>query len=94
MLDWDTMRTLLESIPALSGARCKGRSDLYERTNGEHRMTGRLTTTELENARSEALSLCETCPALHPCRAFLGALPAAQRPRGVVAGQASTRPAR
>ena len=30
MPDWDTMRTLLESIPDLHGARCK-RRDLFER---------------------------------------------------------------
>ncbi len=87
MPDWDTMRALLESIPALPGARCKGRADLYERTNSEHGMTGRLTMTELDNARREALWLCETCPALHPCGAWLQGLPAAQRPRGVIAGQ-------
>lgn len=86
MTDWNTMRALLESIPDLDGARCKHKSDLFERTNGEHRMTGR-TTTELDNARREALWLCETCPALHPCREYLQGLPAAQRPRGVIAGQ-------
>ncbi|OBK51907.1 hypothetical protein A5656_25265 [Mycobacterium gordonae] len=87
MPDWDTMRALLESIPALPGARCKGRADLYERTNGEHGMTGRLTREELEGARTTALRLCETCPALRPCREYLQGLPAAQRPRGVIAGQ-------
>ncbi len=86
MPDWKTMRALLESIPDLDGARCKHKSDLFERTNGEHRMTGR-TTTELDDVRSAALRLCAACPALDPCRAWLGALPAAQRPRGVVAGQ-------
>ena len=81
------MRALLESIPALPGARCKRRADLFERTTGEDRAAGRTTTEDLDNARREALRLCETCPALHPCRAFLDALPAAQRPRGVIAGQ-------
>ena len=89
MPDWDTMRALLESIPALDGARCKRRADLFERTSGENRAAGR-TTTELDNARREALWLCETCPALHPCREYLQGLPAAQRPRGVVAGQVVT----
>lgn len=88
MTNWDTMRALLESIPDLDGARCKGRSDLYERTVGEHRMTGQIAMTELDDARREALRLCnDGCPALDPCRAWLGALPAAQRPRGVIAGQ-------
>lgn len=90
MPDWDTMRTLLESIPDLHGARCKRRADLFERTTGEDRAAGRTTTEELDNARREALWLCETCPALHPCREYLQGLPAAQRPRGVVAGQVIT----
>ena len=41
MPDWDTMRTLLESIPDLHGARCKRRADLFERTTGEDRAAGR-----------------------------------------------------
>lgn len=85
-MNWDSLRPLLAGIPDLRGAPCKGRSNLYERTIGEHRMTGRLTKAELENARSEALRICASCPALDPCRAYLGALPAARRPRGVVAG--------
>ncbi|KUI13605.1 hypothetical protein AU192_04165 [Mycobacterium lehmannii] len=87
MPDWDTMRALLEGIPALSGARCKGRCELFERTTGECRAAGRMTWKDLDDARREALRLCnDGCPALEPCRAWLGALPAAQRPRGVVAG--------
>ncbi|MGP4054288.1 hypothetical protein ACTWP6_05605 [Mycobacterium sp. 4D054] len=88
MPDWNTLRAMLAGIPALPGARCKGRAaDLYERTDSEHRMTGRLTKTELDDARRDALRLCAQCPSLAPCRDWLNALPAAQRPRGVVAGQ-------
>lgn len=87
MSDWDTTRALLAGIPALPGARCKGRSALYERTVAEHQMTGRLTKTEVDEARREALRLCNNgCPALEPCRAWLDGLPAARRPTGVVAG--------
>ncbi|ULE35051.1 hypothetical protein [Mycobacterium sp. IDR2000157661] len=88
MSTWDSARALLAGIPALHGARCKGRADLYESTIGEHRAAGRTTTEELNNARREALRLCNNgCPALHQCRAYLQGLPAAQRPRGVIAGQ-------
>lgn len=88
MPDWDTMRALLEGIPALLGARCKRRTDLFERTTGEDRAANRTTTEELDNARREALRVCTNgCPTLDTCRAWLSALPAAQRPRGVVAGQ-------
>lgn len=87
MPDWNTMRALLAGAPDLHGASCKGKSDLYERTVAEHHMTGRLTKTEVDDARREALRLCNNrCPALNPCRAWLSALPAAQRPHGVVAG--------
>jgi hypothetical protein len=90
-MNWNTMRALLAGIPALDGARCRGRSDLYERTNGEHRMTGRPPSAELDDARRDALRLCnDGCPALDACRAWLDALPAAHRPRGVVAGQVVT----
>ena len=86
MSDWQTMRALLAGIPALPGARCKGRSDLFERTVGEHRMTGRLTKTEVDDARREALRVCGACGAQTPCRAWLSSLPASRRPPGVVAG--------
>ncbi|WP_100482301.1 hypothetical protein [Mycobacteroides abscessus] len=87
MTNWNTLRPLLAGIPALPGAPCKGRSDLYERTIGG-RIEGRHAgSPELENARCEALRLCnDRCPALASCRAWLGALPATRRPRGVVAG--------
>ncbi|WP_264956355.1 hypothetical protein, partial [Mycobacterium kiyosense] len=90
MTDWENMRAVLAGIPALPGARCKGQADLYERTDSEHHMTGRLTKTEVENARIAALSLCQSCPALDSCRAWFGALPTTQRPHGVVAGQVIT----
>jgi WhiB family transcriptional regulator, redox-sensing transcriptional regulator len=90
MPDWTTMRALLEGIPDLDGARCKGRSDLYEGTISEYRIDGQPASASaalVTNARSEALRLCnDGCPALDACRAWLGAMPAAQRPRGVVAG--------
>ena len=90
MSDWQSVRALLGGIPALPGARCAGRWDLYERTVREYRVDGRLTTEELESARTAALRLCETCPALRPCREYLQGLPIAQRPPGVIAGQVIT----
>lgn len=87
MTDWNTLRPLLAGIPALPGAPCKGRSELYERTIGERSKGRHPGSPELENARSEALRLCnDRCPALGACRAWLAAQPATRRPRGVVAG--------
>ncbi len=42
MPDWATMRAVLAGIPVLDGARCKGRADLYERTDSEHRAAGQV----------------------------------------------------
>ena len=86
MSDWDTTQSLLAGIPDLRGAPCKGREDLYERTISEHHAAGRLTKTELDDARREALRLCAGCEAQTHCRAWLDALPKSRRPRGVVAG--------
>ena len=87
MTNWMHMAALAAEIPALPGAACKARIDLYERTVGEHQMTSRLTKTEVDDARREALRLCNNrCPALERCRAWLDALPPSRRPAGVVAG--------
>ncbi len=86
MTNWMHMAALAAEIPALPGAACKARFDLYERTIGEHHAAGRLTKPELDDARREALRLCAGCPALTRCRAWLDALPMSRRPNGVVAG--------
>lgn len=65
---------VLESTPSLPGARCIGRSALFD---GE---------TEADRARAAAI--CQSCPALEPCRAWkLATLNHAVRPVGVVAGR-------
>lgn len=87
MSDWNTISALLDGVPDLPGARCAGRWDLYERTVCEHRLDGQPARAELESARAAALRLCETCPALRPCRNYLQGLPIAHRPPGVIAGQ-------
>lgn len=38
-----------------------------------------------------AVRLCNACPALDRCRAWLDSLPASDRPPGVVAGRITTR---
>jgi hypothetical protein len=86
----DRLLVELAGAPALPGAACKGMAPLYERTVDERRVDGRPTKTELENARSEALGLCNACPALDRCRAWLDSQRVTRRPRGVVAGQVIT----
>jgi hypothetical protein len=43
------------------------------------------------NARVVALQICQSCPALQPCRQWFDSLPAPQRPRGVIAGRLVTK---
>lgn len=83
MTDWNTMVAELGQIPELPGARCRNRHELFDAT-----IVGRrgAPPDDLEYARSAAVRLCRACPALDPCRAWFEALPATQRPRGVVAG--------
>lgn len=87
-MNWKSMRALLAGIPALPDARCRGRAALFEATIAVRH--GAPAKAELENARSEALRLCRTCPALGPCRAWLTGMPQTRRPRGVVAGMIVT----
>lgn len=85
-MNWKSMRALLAGIPALPDARCRGRAALFEATIA----TRGPIKAELENARSEALRLCRTCPALGPCGVWLTGMPQTRRPRGVVAGMIVT----
>ncbi|APE15700.1 hypothetical protein BOH72_11195 [Mycobacterium sp. WY10] len=84
-MNWKSMSALLAGIPDLPGARCAGLADLFEATVDEHGKAD--TRTEREHARIAALRLCNGCPALTPCRAWLDSLSPMRRPRGVVAGQ-------
>ena len=90
MTDWQTMHALIAGIPELPGARCKGKAALYERTVGVRSGGGRPATDEVDAARAAALRLCDACPALAACRAWLEAQRPSRRPLGVVAGQLVT----
>ena len=88
----DLLEELAGSVPTLRGARCRGHSELFDKTIGGKRGQHKITL----DARSAALDLCATCPALDACRDWIDALPAEERPLGVTAGQVikpSRRPA-
>jgi hypothetical protein len=72
----DHIFAALAGIPRLPGARCVGKSDLFDATD----------CPELAEA---ALNLCRGCPALAGCAAWFDSLPRRQRPTGVVAGRVS-----
>jgi hypothetical protein len=62
----------LMGIPALPGARCKGRSDIWE--------------SDCPELVEYAINQCRTCPSLQPCRQFVESLPRRQQPSGVTGG--------
>lgn len=74
----------LHHMPRLPGARCRGRSGLFDRT-----VPGVASRTEAARARREALRLCRDCPALRACGDWLDSLEPPHRPRGVIAGRSN-----
>lgn len=72
----------LAGAPALVGARCRGRSHLFDEAQPDEDPD---TTTF---RHQHALTLCRGCTALASCQRWFDTLPARQRPPGVVAGRA------
>ena len=67
-------------IPALPGARCRGRHHLFDEPRpGEDEHAA-------QERHAQALGLCARCPAAERCREWFESLPPRNRPRGVVAG--------
>ena len=84
MSGWTDLAEALGSAPRLDGALCKGRGpDLFDEPPA-----GTNAAVAAERAAT-AVATCRRCDALVPCTRWLGDLPAAQRPAGVVAGRVS-----
>ncbi|MCF6386029.1 WhiB family transcriptional regulator [Mycobacterium sp. MBM] len=69
----DLLAVVLRQLPALPGALCRNRSELFD--------------SEEPADVATAVSLCERCPALDACRAWVTGLSYPARPAGVVAGR-------
>lgn len=78
------LAALSAAAPHLPGASCRSHVELFDRTTGDTRKP------DTREARTAALNLCHTCPALDPCRTWLDSLPAHQRPTGVIASRIVT----
>ena len=63
-------------IPDLRRAACRGHAEIFDVRDGHDRA-----------AIARAQAVCETCPVLSDCRAWLASLPRAERPCGAVAGR-------
>jgi WhiB family redox-sensing transcriptional regulator len=77
----DILAAVLAGAPSLPGAKCRNRPHLFdEAAKGE-------PPEVVEQRHQQALGLCRICPALASCTEWFAALPARQRPSGVVAGR-------
>jgi WhiB family redox-sensing transcriptional regulator len=77
----DSLLGALVGVPALPGAKCRGRSHLFDpATKAED-------AAVTEQRHGQALLLCAGCPSRQPCRDWVASLPPRRRPVGVVAGQ-------
>lgn len=85
-MNLETLLLALAGAPSLPGAKCRGRSHLFdEAAPGE--------ASEITDRRhQQALGLCRICPALASCTQWYAALPARKRPPGVVAGTINPKP--
>jgi hypothetical protein len=75
----------LAAVPRLRGARCRGQSELFDRT-----IPTLAFRPVAAQARREALQVCRECPALRACRDWLDGLAPIDRPAGVIAGRTNT----
>ncbi|BDB45391.1 hypothetical protein [Mycobacterium kiyosense] len=72
---------VIAGAPSLPGARCRGRHHLFDAAaRGEH-------PDVVTQRHTQAVGLCQHCPALAHCGDWLQSLPARKRPDGVIAGQ-------
>lgn len=67
--------------PALPGARCRGRSHLFDAGRKGER------AESVAQRHAQAVQLCSGCPSLDRCRTWVDSLKPSRRPTGVVAGQ-------
>ncbi|BCO35501.1 hypothetical protein BMW24_022985 [Mycobacterium heckeshornense] len=74
----DDLLAPLRGVPLLPGASCVGRHELFDQTDPV--------------AVEYAIHTCRSCPALAACRSWFDALPAGERPVGVVAGTVNPYP--
>lgn len=80
----DQLTNLLSALvgaPALPGARCRGRSALFDEQGKDE------APETTEQRHQQALGLCRLCPALASCQTWFDTLKPSWRPPGVVAGR-------
>ncbi|OBI46980.1 WhiB family transcriptional regulator [Mycobacterium colombiense] len=76
MSAWDDMVSEIGDVPQLDGAACKGQPAIFD-----------LDRDSEPTAIEAAQAVCNSCPALIRCRAWLRETSKHRRPSGVVAGR-------
>ena len=76
--DWQSLASSAAGALRMSGAACKGRSELFD----WHPLSDPRREADLETA----LALCASCPVLSQCKRWVASLEWWQRLTGVVAG--------
>lgn len=77
----ESLFAALLGAPALPGAKCRGRSHLFDEAGADEDAS----TTEFRH--QHAVTLCRSCAALASCQVWFDNLPRSKRPPGVVAGR-------
>lgn len=81
MTSWHDLLDAISGVPALPGARCRGRHHLFD-PRGDNEP---VETAEQRHAL--AVDLCAGCPALPACKTWCDSLSPTRRPPGVTAGR-------
>ncbi len=81
MTNLDTLLGALRAFPALPGAACIGRHDLFDEQTPDE------STGEARTRYAAAVAVCTDCPALDPCAAWFDGLRPRDRPVGIIAGR-------
>lgn len=81
MTTMDSLLGSLLGVPSLPGAKCRGRSHLFDAAEQYE------PAEIVEQRHNQAKRLCAGCSSLETCRTWLESLPLSRKPVGVVAGR-------
>lgn len=77
----DCILGALIGVPALPGAKCRGRARLFDEQQPDE------SAESAAQRHKQAQMLCASCPSLDPCRDWFVRLRPRERPLGVIAGR-------
>ena len=79
--EFQSLLSSMAGVPVLPGARCRGRHHLFDPATADE------PEPVTEARHQKAVKICQSCPALEICAAWVNTLPASKRPPGVIAGR-------